>query len=187
MLALLISGLFATDPSVALVEVSSARTHAILGEAAPRSERLANLRNEIERVADWAIMAQRSAGAEWQSMTEPERRRFIAAFSQLLISSHLSNLENMEAGPLPTIRAGERISPEETWVDVVIPNRFFPLTVGFLVRNNRRIVDVRVPGFRLTEHFQETLRLSVQRWGRSGTLERLEQKAAAAERRLTAR
>ncbi|MEO1171873.1 MAG: ABC transporter substrate-binding protein [Myxococcota bacterium] len=197
MVVVLLSGLFAADPSVILIEGSSARTSEILAGDAPRDIRLLKLRAEVTRVADWATMARRSAGTEWQDMNEEERQRFVDAFTELLINNHLSNLENMEAGPTPEIRAGETEGSEERWVEMVIPHRFFPITVGFLVRNSSRgarlaspktngpkIVDVRVPGFRLTEHFQETLRVSVQRWGRAGTLARLEQKAAAAQRRL---
>ncbi len=189
LLALLPAAPLGSDEAVELLRESVERTRMILqnpeleGPGA-RLERLRRLSREARRLTDWAAMARLSAGAQWRGMTHEQRERFTRAFEELLLANHLLALERADVATPLELRAGEEAPPGRRWVVMDIRHRFFPIELGFLISDERRVVDVRAAGFRLSAHARETLRRTVERYGLERTLEMLEQKAAAVRRRV---
>ncbi len=67
-----------------------------LKSPAKRSERLEQLRQVIYTRFDFAEMAKRSLGAQWQRRTPEEQREFVKLFTDLLENAYFDNIESYD-------------------------------------------------------------------------------------------
>ena len=67
-----------------------------LKSGAKRSERLDQLRQAIYQKFDFAEMAKRSLGAQWQRRSPEEQREFVKLFTDLLENAYFDNIESYD-------------------------------------------------------------------------------------------
>ena len=61
-----------------------------------RAERLDQLHNVVYSKFDFAEMAKRSLGAQWQRRSADEQREFVKLFTELMENGYASNLEGYD-------------------------------------------------------------------------------------------
>ena len=83
-----------------------------------RPERLDQLRKVVYSKFDFAEMARRSLGSQWQRRSPEEQREFVKLFTELMENSYMSNLEGYDGEKV--IIAGEKQDKDFAEVDTKV-------------------------------------------------------------------
>jgi phospholipid transport system substrate-binding protein len=121
-----------------------------------RAERLDQLRNVVYSKFDFAEMAKRSLGAQWQRRSADEQREFVKLFTELMENGYASNLEGYDGEKV--IVAGEKQDGEFAEVDTkVISKKGEEIVINYKLRQtggNWKVYDVVIENISLVSNYR---------------------------------
>jgi phospholipid transport system substrate-binding protein len=121
-----------------------------------RAERLDLLRTVVYSKFDFAEMAKRSLGAQWQRRSADEQREFVKLFTELMENGYASNLEGYDGEKV--IVAGEKQDGEFAEVDTkVISKKGEEIVINYKLRQtggNWKVYDVVIENISLVSNYR---------------------------------
>lgn len=121
-----------------------------------RPELLDQLRRAVYSKFDFAEMAKRSLGSQWQRRSAEEQREFVKLFTELIENSYLSNLEGYDGEKV--IIAGEKQDKEFAAVDTrVVTNKGEEISVNYRLQRTSgdwKIYDVVIENISLVNNYR---------------------------------
>jgi phospholipid transport system substrate-binding protein len=121
-----------------------------------RAERLEQLRKVVYSKFDFAEMARRSLGAQWQRRSPDEQREFVKLFTELMENGYMSNLEGYDGEKV--IIAGEKQDKEFAEVDTkVTTKKGEDIAVSYKLRQANgdwKIYDVVIEQISLVNNYR---------------------------------
>jgi phospholipid transport system substrate-binding protein len=121
-----------------------------------RAERLDQLRTVVYSKFDFAEMAKRSLGAQWQRRSADEQREFVKLFTELMENGYASNLEGYDGEKV--IVAGEKQDGEFAEVDTkVISKKGEEIVINYKLRQtggNWKVYDVVIENISLVSNYR---------------------------------
>ncbi len=150
---------------------------ALKGEA-KTAERRQKIRAAANEVFDFAEIARRTLGRHWASLTEPQRKEFVALFSDLLERSYVTRIE--QYGGEKIVYASERGEGDLASVGTKILTKGgseVPVDYRMAKRGDRWLVyDVNVEGVSLVSNYRTQFNKIIQTEGVAELLKRLRTK-----------
>ena len=121
-----------------------------------RAERLDLLLTVVYSKFDFAEMAKRSLGAQWQRRSADEQREFVKLFTELMENGYASNLEGYDGEKV--IVAGEKQDGEFAEVDTkVISKKGEEIVINYKLRQtggNWKVYDVVIENISLVSNYR---------------------------------
>jgi len=121
-----------------------------------RPERLDQLRQVVYSRFDFAEMAKRSLGAQWQRRSAEEQREFVKLFTALMENGYMSNLEGYDGEKV--IIAGEKQDKEFAEVDTkVVTKKGEEIAINYKLRQaggDWKIYDVVIENISLVNNYR---------------------------------
>ena len=121
-----------------------------------RPERLDQLRQVVYSKFDFAEMAKRSLGAQWQRRSAEEQREFVKLFTALMENGYMSNLEGYDGEKV--IIAGEKQDKEFAEVDTkVVTKKGEEIAINYKLRQaggDWKIYDVVIENISLVNNYR---------------------------------
>lgn len=121
-----------------------------------KQQRLDQLRQVVYSKFDFAEMAKRSLGAQWQRLNADEQREFVKLFTELMENAYMSNLEGYNGEKV--VVAGEKQDKEFAEVDTkVVTKKGEPIAVNYKLRQasgDWKIYDVVIENISLVNNYR---------------------------------
>jgi len=121
-----------------------------------REERIAQLRQVIFPKFDFAEMARRSLGANWQKHTPEQQKEFVKLFTDLIEGSYVSNLDSYNGEKVAF--TGDKQDGEYAQVDTKITgNKGDDSTVSYKLRQSDgtwKIYDVVIENISIVNNYR---------------------------------
>lgn len=138
------------------------------------------LRTLLESRFNFEEMSKRSLGTHWRDRTEPERKEFVALFSDLLSKTYMGRIEEVKSG-MVRIR-GESTDGTRATVKTVVQNKgeSFPIDYKLIKQNDRwRVYDVVIENIGLVSNYRNEFAGIIRKEEFSGLIKRLQEKNAS--------
>ncbi|HEX9787741.1 MAG TPA: ABC transporter substrate-binding protein [Candidatus Binatia bacterium] len=123
---------------------------------AKRPERLDQLRQAVYPKFDFAEMAKRSLGAQWQRRSADEQRQFVKLFTELMENAYMSNLEGYDGEKV--VIAGEKQDKEFAEVETrVVTKKGENIAVNYRLHQTGgawKIYDVVIENISLVNNYR---------------------------------
>ncbi|MGH7794194.1 MAG: MlaC/ttg2D family ABC transporter substrate-binding protein [Candidatus Binatia bacterium] len=121
-----------------------------------KQQRLDQLRRVVYPKFDFAEMAKRSLGAQWQRRSAEEQREFVKLFTELMENAYMSNLAGYDGEKV--VVAGEKQDQEFAEVDTkVVTKTGEAIAVNYKLRQasgNWKIYDVVIENISLVNNYR---------------------------------
>lgn len=147
--------------------------------AEQRQVRRDKMRDVIEPKFNFEEMAKRSLGAKWKEINQTERTEFVDLFSELLATTYLGRIENVEKG-MVDIKA-ETLKFPRALVKTVVTYKGdqFPIDYKLLFDGSKgwRVYDVIIENIGLISNYRNEFAGILRKEKFSGLLERLREKS----------
>ena len=121
-----------------------------------KQQRLDQLRQVVYSKFDFAEMAKRSLGAQWQRLNADQQREFVTLFTELMENSYMSNLEGYNGEKV--VVAGEKQDKEFAEVDTkIVTKKGEPIAVNYKLmqaNGNWKIYDVVIENISLVNNYR---------------------------------
>lgn len=165
------------------------RVLAVLTDPAFKSpEQMEPRRQAVRRVTDelihWDEMGRRTLGTHWQTLAEPERRAFVALFSELVNRAYLKNLDRYEGEKI--LVTGDSIDGDRAVVEAKVVGRdghgSLPLDFAMVRDGERwRVWDIRMQGSSMVGGYRAQFARLLQTESYDAVLKRLRDRVEALE------
>jgi phospholipid transport system substrate-binding protein len=121
-----------------------------------QQERRAEIRQIIANRFDFAEMAKRSLGSNWQKVSDDERREFVELFTELLEKSYADQIESYNGEKI--VYGRENISQDQADVDTkIVTKKGEQIAVNYKLRSNAgdwKVYDVVIEDISIVNNFR---------------------------------
>ncbi|OLC75947.1 MAG: hypothetical protein AUH72_19680, partial [Acidobacteria bacterium 13_1_40CM_4_65_8] len=165
------------------------RVLAVLGDPAFRgNEQVGSRRQAVRKVTDelinWDEMGRRTLGAHWQTLSDDDRRAFVALFSELLNRAYLRNLDRYEGEKI--VVTGDSVDGDRAVVQARVVGRDghdgMPLDFAMLREGERwRVWDIRMQGTSMVGGYRAQFARLLQAESYDSVLRRLRERVESLE------
>jgi phospholipid transport system substrate-binding protein len=160
LLVVLVIPVHAGDPAMqiqgAIEKVLTILKDPQLQAESKKQQRLDQLRQVVYSKFDFAEMAKRSLGAQWQRLNADQQREFVKLFTELMENSYMSNLEGYNGEKV--VVAGEKQDKEFAEVDTkIVTKKGEPIAVNYKLmqaNGNWKIYDVVIENISLVNNYR---------------------------------
>lgn len=140
-------------------------------------DRRSKMREVIEPRFDFEEMSKRSLGAEWKSLSEPQRNEFVDLFSELLARTYLGRIENVEPGMVEIQDQKIRYPRALVRTSVDYKGDTFPIDYKLVNRGGGwQVYDVIIENIGLISNYRNEFAGIIRKEKFAGLLERLRAK-----------
>lgn len=143
-----------------------------------RQERIAQLRQVIFPKFDFAEMARRSLGAEWQKRTPDQQQEFVKLFTDLIEASYVNNLDSYNGEKVAF--TGDKQEGEYAQVDTKITsNKGEDSTVSYKMRQSDgswKIYDVVIENISIVNNYRSQFNRVIARSSFDDLLRQMKEK-----------
>lgn len=143
-------------------------------------ERRQRMREIIAPQFDFDEMSKRSLGAKWKEITEAQRTEYVNLFSELLATTYLKRIENVEDGMVDV--KSEKIQLPRALVKTTVNYKgdLFPIDYKLLKQEEAhwRVYDVIIENIGLVANYRNEFAGIIRKNGFDGFLDRLRKKTA---------
>lgn len=170
--AIMLPGAVVEETVAEIVKVNTA-----LPDDNQRETRRAKLREVVNPRFNFAEMARRSLGANWDSLTEPQRADFVTVFSDLLARTYLSRVEMVGEGMVKI--ENQRVEPPRAVVRTRVTHNdsTFPIDYRMQLEGDRwRVYDVVIENIGLVSNYRNEFAGILRREQFDGLMQRLREK-----------
>ncbi|MCB0352399.1 MAG: ABC transporter substrate-binding protein [Bdellovibrionales bacterium] len=143
-------------------------------------ERRQKMRAVITPHFDFDEMSKRSLGAKWKEINSQQRTEFVNLFSELLATTYLKRIENVENGMVDV--KSEKIQAPRALVKTTVNYKgdIFPIDYKLLKGDSTwKVYDVIIENIGLVANYRNEFAGIIRKDGFEGFLDRLRKKAEA--------
>jgi phospholipid transport system substrate-binding protein len=142
-------------------------------------ERMRQLRLVVDKVFDWAGMAQSSLGHHWRKLDEAQRAEFVAVFKELLAQEYMDDIDRFQGTERVVVKGAEQSG--ELWVvrTVLITASREEVPLDYTLHRAQAtwaIDDVSIEGVSLVNHYRTTFSRFLTNHAFAELLDRLKRK-----------
>jgi phospholipid transport system substrate-binding protein len=144
---------------------------------AQKSTRREKLRTLINPKFNFAEMAKRSLGANWNEITPAEQKDFTNVFSELLARTYLSKIETVKPGMVDV--KSEQIELPRAVVKTIVTSKgdHFPIDYKLTYQNSSwQVYDVVIENIGLVANYRNEFSGIIRKEKFAGLMERLRKK-----------
>ncbi len=124
-----------------------------------RPQRVAALRQIVDRVFDWAEMARGSVGVQWRKMDEQQRSRFVEVFKDVLAAEYMDDIDRFQGTEKVTLDGSAPEGEEVVVRTTLVTGSRDRVPIDYRMRMRQgqwTIVDLSIEGVSLVNHFRKT-------------------------------
>ena len=146
------------------------------GNKGPRRTKLREL---INPKFNFAEMAKRSLGSNWNDITPDQQKDFTEVFSELLARTYLSKIETVKPGMVKV--DGENVDSNKAVVKTTVTSKGdnFPIDYKLMFTDGRwQVYDVVIENIGLVANYRNEFAGIIRKDTFAGLMERLRQKVA---------
>lgn len=143
-------------------------------------ERRSKMREILTPRFDFHEMSKRSLGAQWNECTEEQRKEFVDVFSELLATTYLKRIENVERNMVEI--KGQKLRAPKAQVLTIVNHKgdSFPILYKLLDENGSwKVYDVVIENIGLVANYRNEFAGIIRKEKMDGLLKKLREKAAA--------
>ncbi len=165
------------------------RVLAVLGDPAFKgNEQVGPRRHAVRQVTDelinWDEMGRRTLGTHWQTLSDDDRRAFVALFSEMLNRAYLRNLDRYEGEKI--VVTGDSVDGDRAVVQARVVGRDgqggMPLDFAMLREGERwRVWDIRMQGTSMVGGYRAQFARLLQTESYDSVLRRLRERVESLE------
>jgi phospholipid transport system substrate-binding protein len=142
-------------------------------------ERMRQLRLIVDKVFDWAGMAQSSLGHHWRKLDDTQRADFVAVFKELLAQEYMDDIDRFQGTEQVMVKGAEQNG--ELWVvhTVLITASREQVPIDYTLHRAQltwTIDDVSIENVSLVAHYRTTFSRFLTNHTFAELLERLRKK-----------
>jgi phospholipid transport system substrate-binding protein len=127
---------------------------------------------------DFREMSMRSLGEKWPTLSQQEQKEFTDVFSDLLASTYLKRIENIQAGMVQFKDENVRGSRAQVRTVVHYQDDVFPIEYRLLLEDGQwRVYDVIIENIGLVQNYRHEFAGIIRREKFTGLMQRLREKA----------
>lgn len=134
---------------------------------------------------NWEAMARRSLGRHWRTLTDEQRARFVALFTELIRGTYMGRVEAYTSEKV--FYRGERIDGDyaRVTVDILsVNNNLIPVVYSMKRYDGRWLVyDLAIEGVKIVNNYRRQFDSILGRQSFDGLLKRIETTIANREKR----
>ena len=127
-----------------------------LKSADKQKERRDQIRQIVASRFDFAEMAKRSLGSNWQKVNNDEQRQFVELFTELLEKSYADQIESYDGEKI--VYGRENVSQDQADVDTkILTKKGEQISVNYKLRsagNDWKVYDVVIENISLVNNFR---------------------------------
>jgi phospholipid transport system substrate-binding protein len=150
-----------------------------LKSADKQKERREQLRQIIGSRFDFAEMAKRSLGSNWQKVNAEEQRQFVELFTELLEKSYADQIESYDGEKI--VYGRENVSQEQADVDTkIVTKKGEQISVNYKLRSadgDWKVYDVVIENISLVNNFRSQFSRILSNTSFAELLKRLQSKS----------
>jgi phospholipid transport system substrate-binding protein len=124
-----------------------------------RPQRVAALREIVDRVFDWAEMARGSVGVQWRRMNEQQRSSFVAVFKDVLATEYMDDIDRFQGTEKLTVDGSVQEAEEVVVRSTLVTSSREKVPIDYRMRTRQgqwTVVDLTIEGVSLVNHFRKT-------------------------------
>ncbi len=176
-IALPFQGASAVEKEKLLVEDLTKATVTVLAESND-SNRKDNLQPVFERYLDLPFIGRFVLGRKWKSLTDDEKRDYIAAFEDYIVSIYANRLAAY-SGEQIEVQSAQSISKRDTLVNTsLLRSGKAPVAIDWRVRRKKdKVIDVVVEGISLAVSQREEFSTYLQSNNIAKLIDRLKEQS----------
>jgi phospholipid transport system substrate-binding protein len=127
-----------------------------LKSADKQKERRDQIRQIVANRFDFAEMAKRSLGSNWQKVNNDEQRQFVELFTELLEKSYVDQIESYDGEKI--VYGRENVSQDQADVDTkILTKKGEQISINYKLRaagNDWKVYDVVIENISLVNNFR---------------------------------
>jgi phospholipid transport system substrate-binding protein len=166
----------------AIEQVTAILNDPNLKSAAKKNERIERLRQVIFPKFDFAEMAKRSLGANWQRRTPEEQQEFVKLFRELVENSYMDNLEGYNGEKVNIV--GEKQEKDFAQVNTkIVNNKGEEFSVDYRLLpsgSDWKIYDVVIENISIVNNYRSQFNRVIAKSSFDDLLQKLREKQFAA-------
>ena len=124
-----------------------------------RAQRIAALRAVADRAFNWAEMARSSLGAQWRSLDNQQRARFVEIFKEVLAARYMDDIDRFQGTETVTVDGSVQQDEEVVVHTILVTGSREHVPIDYRMRAQQgpwMVVDVDIEGVSLVNHFRKT-------------------------------
>jgi len=124
-----------------------------------RGQRIAALRAVADRAFNWAEMARSSLGAQWRSLDNQQRARFVEIFKEVLAARYMDDIDRFQGTETVTVDGSVQQDEEVVVRTTLVTGSRERVPIDYRMRSQQgswTVVDVDIEGVSLVNHFRKT-------------------------------
>jgi phospholipid transport system substrate-binding protein len=142
-------------------------------------ERTRQLRQVVDKVFDWAGMAQSSLGPHWRKLNDAQRDEFVSVFKELLAQQYMDDIDRFQGTEQVVVKGAEQSG--ELWLvhTVLVTASREEVPIDYTLHRTQvswAIDDLAIEKVSLVEHYRTTFTRFLTNHTFAELLERLKRK-----------
>ena len=124
-----------------------------------RAQRIAALRAVADRAFNWAEMARSSLGAQWRSLDNQQRARFVEIFKEVLAARYMDDIDRFQGTETVNVDGSVQQDEEVVVRTTLVTGSRERVPIDYRMRAQQglwTVVDVDIEGVSLVNHFRKT-------------------------------
>jgi len=124
-----------------------------------RPQRIAALRAVADRAFNWGEMARSSLGAQWRSLDETQRGRFVEVFKEVLAARYMDDIDRFQGTETVTVDGSAQQDGEVVVHTTLVTGSRERVPIDYRMQAQQgswMVVDVTIEGVSLVNHFRKT-------------------------------
>ena len=124
-----------------------------------RPQRIAALRAVADRAFNWAEMARSSLGAQWRTLDDRQRGRFVDVFKEVLAARYMDDIDRFQGSETVTVDGSAQQDEEVVVRTTLVTSSRERVPIDYRMRAQQgtwMVVDVTIEGVSLVNHFRKT-------------------------------
>jgi len=124
-----------------------------------RAQRIAALRAVADRAFNWAEMARSSLGAQWRSLDNQQRARFVEIFKEVLAARYMDDIDRFQGTETVNVDGSVQQDEEVVVRTTLVTGSRERVPIDYRMRAQEgswTVVDVDIEGVSLVNHFRKT-------------------------------
>jgi phospholipid transport system substrate-binding protein len=125
-----------------------------------RPQRIAALRAVADRAFNWGEMARSSLGAQWRTLDEKQRGRFVEVFKEVLAAQYMDDIDRFQGTETVTVDGSSQQDEEMVVRTTLVTGSRERVPIDYRMRAQQgswMVVDVNIEGVSLVNHFRKTV------------------------------
>ena len=124
-----------------------------------RPQRIAALRAVADRAFNWGEMARSSLGAQWRTLDEKQRNRFVEVFKEVLAAQYMDDIDRFQGTETVTVDGSAQQDEEVVVRTTLVTGSRERVPIDYRMRAQQgswMVADVTIEGVSLVNHFRKT-------------------------------